>query len=50
MERSCNCATLKCCCGENRIMDVSEHIDSLISARMEDLENKGTWKSKHEEG
>jgi hypothetical protein len=48
MEKNCECATLKCCCGEDRTMDVSECTDSLASACMEDLENKGTWKSKHE--
>jgi hypothetical protein len=42
---------MKCCCGKGRIMDVGpfQRLNSLASACMADLENRGTWILKLEE-
>jgi hypothetical protein len=45
-------ANVKCCCGEDRIVDVGavQRLNGLASACMEDLEKKGTWILKLDDG
>jgi len=51
-EKSLECASMRCCCGEDRIVDVRavQRLNSLASACMEDLEDKGTWILKLKDG